>query len=284
MEELLFDPVLPSSSNLANPSTANMGPADLMEPEDNRDDLKVSSSLSLDNQPSCDLLSAPSVLGSDLVDSCAGDSLMVSEGPCGPDLSYEPAVAGSDLIGTCTRAGNSSLVREGPCDPHLPGWEPLTLSSLLPPSNWPNSNNLFKDLDNPRLLPAPAVVGGNDQQHPSTSILENIRLDHCYHSVQPLSKWSTWRRLRSSKARQHRIDLKIGFSILKNKVPELKDIKEASKVVILNKAALYSNLLFKTNLILQAESDRLTKKNAKLTQQLILAKRAFTATHPQNSN
>ena len=246
MEELLFDPVLPSFSDLANPSTDNVGQADLIEPEDNSDDLKASSSLSLENQPSCDLLSAP-------------------------------AVVGSNLIGT--QAGNSSLIRVGPYSPHLPSWEPLTLSSLLPPGNWPNSDNLFKELDSRAPFPS-----SNDQQHPSTLILENTRLDHCYHSIQPLSKWSTWRRLRSSKAQQHRIDLKIGFSILKDKVPELQDIKGASKVVILNKAALYSKQLFKTNLILQAESDRLTKKNAELTQQLTLVKRAFTATHPQNFN
>ena len=65
-----------------------------------------------------------------------------------------PAVVGSDLV--CTRAGDSFMVGEGPCGPDL--------------------------------LPAPAVAGSNDQQHPSTSILENTQLDHCYHSVQPLSK------------------------------------------------------------------------------------------------
>jgi len=83
------------------------------------------------------------------------------------------------------------------------------------------------------------------------------------------------RDLHNSMERQRRVDLKINFDQLKDKVPELRDTDKASKMVILNKAAEYSRLLCKTDLVLDKERDRVARRNAELRQRLELAKRAF---------
>merc|ERR1719322_1234465 len=74
------------------------------------------------------------------------------------------------------------------------------------------------------------------------------------------------RDLHNSMERQRRVDLKINFDQLKDKVPELRDT---------DKAAKYSRLLCKTDLVLDKERDRVTRRNAELRQRLELAKRAF---------
>ena len=84
------------------------------------------------------------------------------------------------------------------------------------------------------------------------------------------------RDLHNSMERQRRVDLKINFDQLKDKVPELRDTDKASKMVILNKAAEYSRLLFKTDLVLASERDRVAKRNAELRQRLELAKRSYS--------
>merc|ERR1719188_354735 len=81
------------------------------------------------------------------------------------------------------------------------------------------------------------------------------------------------RDLHNSMERQRRVDLKINFDQLKDKVPELRDTDKASKMVILNKAAEYSRLLCKTDLVLDKERDRVARRNAELRQRLELAKR-----------
>ena len=58
-------------------------------------------------------------------------------------------------------------------------------------------------------------------------------------------------------------------------VPELQDMKETSKNIILNKAATYVRLLRKNNLALKKEIDHVAKENAKLRQHLQLAKTTF---------
>ena len=85
------------------------------------------------------------------------------------------------------------------------------------------------------------------------------------------------RDLHNSMERQRRVDLKINFDQLKDKVPELRDTDKASKMVILNKAAEYSRLLCKTDLVLDKERDRVARRNAELRQRLELAKRSFYA-------
>ena len=83
------------------------------------------------------------------------------------------------------------------------------------------------------------------------------------------------RDLHNSMERQRRVDLKINFDQLKDKVPELRDTDKASKMVILNKAAEYSRLLHKTDHVLAGERDRVAKRNAELRQRLESAKRSF---------
>ena len=83
------------------------------------------------------------------------------------------------------------------------------------------------------------------------------------------------RDLHNSMERQRRVDLKINFDQLKDKVPELRDTDKASKMVILNKAAEYSRLLLKTDVVLAGERDRVAKRNAELRQRLEAAKRSF---------
>ena len=58
-------------------------------------------------------------------------------------------------------------------------------------------------------------------------------------------------------------------------MPELRDTDKASKMVILNKAAEYSRLLLKTDLVLTSERDRVARRNAELRQRLESAKRSF---------
>jgi len=82
------------------------------------------------------------------------------------------------------------------------------------------------------------------------------------------------RDLHNSMERQRRVDLKINFDQLKDKVPELRDTDKASKMVILNKAAEYSRLLLKTDLVLTSERDRVARRNAELRQRLEAAKRS----------
>ena len=57
-------------------------------------------------------------------------------------------------------------------------------------------------------------------------------------------------------------------------MPELRDTDKASKMVILNKAAEYSRLLLKTDLVLTSERDRVARRNAELRQRLEAAKRS----------
>jgi len=92
------------------------------------------------------------------------------------------------------------------------------------------------------------------------------------------------RDLHNSMERQRRVDLKINFDQLKDKVPELRDTDKASKMVILNKAAEYSRLLCKTDLVLDKERDRVAKRNAELRQRLELAKRSFYSSHSHASS
>ena len=58
-------------------------------------------------------------------------------------------------------------------------------------------------------------------------------------------------------------------------VPELQDMKETSKNIILNKAATYVRLLRKNNLALKKKIDHTAKENAKLRQHLKLVKTTF---------
>ena len=75
--------------------------------------------------------------------------------------------------------------------------------------------------------------------------------------------------------RQRRVDLKINFDQLKDKVVELRDVDKASKMVILNKAAEYARLLQKTDHVLGSERERVARRNAELRQRLEAAKRNY---------
>ena len=83
------------------------------------------------------------------------------------------------------------------------------------------------------------------------------------------------RDLHNSMERQRRVDLKINFDQLKDKVVELRDVDKASKMVILNKAAEYARLLQKTDHVLGSERERVARRNAELRQRLEAAKRNY---------
>jgi hypothetical protein len=83
------------------------------------------------------------------------------------------------------------------------------------------------------------------------------------------------RDLHNSMERARRVDLKVNFDQLKDKVPELRDVEKASKMVILNKASDYTRQLEKTDLVLTAERERTLRRNAELRQRLQMAMRAL---------
>ena len=76
------------------------------------------------------------------------------------------------------------------------------------------------------------------------------------------------RDLHNSMERQRRIDLKRAFDGLKTCLPELADSDKASKLMILDKAAMFCTMLKKKESGLRGERERERKKNVLLRQKL----------------
>ena len=80
------------------------------------------------------------------------------------------------------------------------------------------------------------------------------------------------RDLNNSMERLRRLDQKIHFDLLKDKVPKLRDAETASKAVILKEAAEYARLLGGANRALAQEREREAERNAELRRRLESAK------------
>lgn len=84
------------------------------------------------------------------------------------------------------------------------------------------------------------------------------------------------RDLHNSMERQRRVDLRKNFDRLKSVVPELAEMEKASKLNILNKAALYCSQLTHADAKLKKEADREAAKHQQLRKKLRAFQNAFS--------